>query len=75
MNRIRWDPWGCMSPLAAMRAATSVNARMLHREHEIGQVAPGMLADLVAVTGDPTRDITALRRVEMVMKGGERVAP
>ncbi|MGB6852689.1 MAG: amidohydrolase family protein, partial [Thermoanaerobaculia bacterium] len=59
-----------MSPLAALRAATSVNARMLHLENEIGSIRPGMLADLVAVDGDPTSDISALRRVRLVMKGG-----
>ena len=64
--------WG-MSPLAAMRSATSVNARMLHREAQIGRIAPGLLADLVAVPGDPTRDISSLRHPGLVMKGGKRV--
>jgi imidazolonepropionase-like amidohydrolase len=59
-----------MSPLAVMKAATSVNARMLHWENRVGRVAPGLLADLVALTGDPTRDIHAVRAVTMVMKGG-----
>lgn len=59
-----------MPPLAVMKAATSVNARMLHWENRVGRVAPGLLADLVAVRGDPTRDIHAVRAVTMVMKGG-----
>ena len=59
-----------MTPLAVMQAATSGNARMLHWENRVGRVAPGLLADLVAVTGDPTRDIHAVRKVTFVMKGG-----
>ncbi len=59
-----------MTPLAVMKAATSVNAKMLHWENRVGRVAPGMLADLVAVRGDPTHDIRAVRAVVLVMKGG-----
>jgi imidazolonepropionase-like amidohydrolase len=62
-----------MTPLAALRAATSANAKIFHLESRVGRIAPGMVADLVAVEGDPTREIGALRRVRMVMKGGERV--
>ncbi|GAB1341011.1 amidohydrolase family protein [Gemmatimonas sp.] len=59
-----------MSPVQALKAATSVNARIMHRENELGRVAPGLLADLVAVQGDPTTNIAALRSVRFVMKGG-----
>jgi len=59
-----------LSSNSALRAATSVNARLLHRENDLGRVAPGMLADLVAVAGNPTQDIRRVRDVRFVMKGG-----
>ena len=62
-----------MTPLAALRAATAGNARIFHLEDRLGRVAPGLLADLVAVEGDPTRDVAATRRVRLVMLGGEIV--
>jgi imidazolonepropionase-like amidohydrolase len=59
-----------MTPLAVVRAATSVNARLFHLADRVGRVAPGLLADLIAVDGDPATDVSALRRVTFVMKGG-----
>ncbi len=63
-----------MAPADVLVAATSGNARWLHLSDRLGAVKPGLLADLIAVEGDPTSDIRAVRRVRLVMKGGALVS-
>jgi imidazolonepropionase-like amidohydrolase len=58
-----------MSPAQVLVAATSGNAALFNLADR-GRIRPGLLADLVAVEGDPTRDVAAVRRVRWVMKGG-----
>jgi len=62
-----------MKPIDAVKAATSVDAKVMHMETQVGRVATGLLADLIAVDGDPTVDISALRKIKLVMKNGQRV--
>jgi imidazolonepropionase-like amidohydrolase len=61
---------GGQDPMAAIVSATSLSAESLRMSDRIGSIAPGYEADLIAVDGDPLRDITALLRVSFVMKGG-----
>jgi imidazolonepropionase-like amidohydrolase len=59
-----------MSPAQALRAATVVSADLIAREHELGRLLPGYLADIIAVPGDPTQDISVIQDVRFVMKDG-----
>lgn len=59
-----------MSPIAALKAATSADAELFGIADRVGTLAPGKRADIVAVPGDPTEDITATEHVQFVMKGG-----
>ncbi|MBU6165997.1 MAG: amidohydrolase family protein [Alphaproteobacteria bacterium] len=61
--------WG-MTPIDAIRAATIKAAEALGREGDVGQIAPGRMADMIGVAGDPSRDVASLRDVKIVIKGG-----
>ncbi len=67
INRVR-D--GGMDPMAALVSANGLGAEALGMADQIGSIAPGLQADMIALDGDPLKDITAVRRVVFVMKGG-----
>lgn len=69
-RELEWMVRDGMTPVQALAAATAVDARILRQEATLGRVRKGMLADLIAVPGDPTKDITAIEHVVLVMKNG-----
>src|SRR5436309_908133 len=64
--------WGA-TPVYALRMATTVNAEIIHKQDSLGTIEKGKFADLIAVAGDPLKDITEMQQVKFVMKGGEIV--
>jgi imidazolonepropionase-like amidohydrolase len=62
-----------MSPMQAIRSATTEAARALGKEGQVGTLRPGAWGDLIAVNADPLRDIKSLEKVEAVIKAGEVV--
>jgi imidazolonepropionase-like amidohydrolase len=60
-----------MTPAQAIRAATTSAAELLDMQNDVGSIAPGKYADIVAVKGDPLADISLLQKIDFVMKGGE----
>ena len=62
--------WGGMTPLQAITTATGSGAKLLGWEKDVGTLATGRFADVVAVRGDPTKDVHLLRQMMFVMKGG-----
>jgi imidazolonepropionase-like amidohydrolase len=63
-----------MTPLQAIRAATIDAARLMGKEKELGSIAPGKAADLVAVACDPLQNVECLRQVQGVIKAGQTIS-
>jgi imidazolonepropionase-like amidohydrolase len=70
LRELDWMVRRGMKPAEALDAATWVNAGILRQQHELGMIRDGFYADLIAVDGDPTEDLSALRRPRLVMKNG-----
>jgi imidazolonepropionase-like amidohydrolase len=70
-RELGWFVKAGMTPAQALAAATTIPAALLDREHELGAIAPGYFADIVAVDGDPLADVNVvIQKVRWVMKGG-----
>ncbi len=72
-GQFRWMVEYGMAPMEAIQAATRNAAQALGRERDVGAIAVGRFADIVAVDGDPLADVRRLEHVEMVIKGGKVV--
>ena len=59
-----------MTATDVLTSATSINAKVFHLEKEVGKILPGLKADIVVVNGDPTKNISDIRKVQWVMKDG-----
>jgi imidazolonepropionase-like amidohydrolase len=62
-----------MSPAEAIASATTAAAKLIDMENEVGRIAPGFSADLIAVSGDPLQNIRALEKVDYVMVRGREI--
>jgi imidazolonepropionase-like amidohydrolase len=69
-REVAWMVKDGMTPVQALTAATATDAHILGMDKDLGQIRPGMLADIIAVAGDPTQNIEAIRTVTLVMKDG-----
>ncbi|MDE2498719.1 MAG: amidohydrolase family protein [Alphaproteobacteria bacterium] len=74
VRELQWMVKYGMGASEALLAATSINAAILGKQNELGEIKEGFLADLVAVDGDPTQDVAALKNVRLVVKDGARAA-